>query len=350
MRAASSHSGAGRFIDERRFPLKRYSFSIGIVAVVMLVALRVTIGWHFFYEGVWKIAHADKFSATPFLTQAKGPAADLFYAMVYDIDGRQRLKIEENEKGQPVVRGEVYLRAWDDLWKRAVKKYRMSEEQAKQAEDIYLRYADSLESYLAANLEDIQAYFDSLDRFYQRKAGGNNGAAFQEERMWKRQQELRGEVGAWLSEIEGMEDEYRLALYRILDEDQKALGYLKESWSQESLMDFAVTWGLTAIGFCLMIGFCTRLAALGGGAFLISVLLTQPPWPSIYPPFHPSVGHALIVDKNFVEMVAIFALAALPVGRWGGIDFFLYYWLGKPLLDWFNQPAGSGNRTKEKGQ
>ena len=35
-----------------------------MVAVVMLVILRVTIGWHFLYEGVWKIANPDKFSAT----------------------------------------------------------------------------------------------------------------------------------------------------------------------------------------------------------------------------------------------------------------------------------------------
>ncbi len=314
----------------------------------MLVALRVTIGWHFFYEGVWKIANADKFSATPFLTQAKGPAAELFYAMVYDIDGRERLKVEEEQDGEPVIRGTLYLNAWDDLRRRAVERYKMSEEQAAEAQKIYDLYADSLESYLQANRDDILAYFDALERFEQRKAGGNNGASFQRKRQWDKQQELRGEVNGWLSEIEGMEEEYRLALYRILDEDQKEIGRLPEPWNQERLMDLAVTWGLTAIGFCLMIGFCTRLAALGGGAFLISVLLTQPPWPSIYPPFHPSVGHAMIVDKNFVEMVAIFTLAALPVGRWGGLDFFLYYWLGKPLLEWYNQPSGGSPKGDRK--
>ncbi|HLA83473.1 MAG TPA: DoxX family protein, partial [Thermoguttaceae bacterium] len=61
------------------------------MAVVLLVALRVTIGWHFLYEGVWKIANPEKFSAASFLTTAKGPAAPLFYAMVHDIDGRERL-------------------------------------------------------------------------------------------------------------------------------------------------------------------------------------------------------------------------------------------------------------------
>ncbi len=31
-------------------------------------------------------------------------------------------------------------------------------------------------------------------------------------------------------------------------------------------------------------------------------------------------------------MVALFALAALPVGRWGGLDFFLYHGIFKPLF------------------
>ena len=75
----------------------------------MLVVLRITIGCHFLYEGVWKFKHAE-FSAEPFLTQAKGPAAPLFYAMVHDINGRQRLKIETNPKsGKSSISGKVYL-------------------------------------------------------------------------------------------------------------------------------------------------------------------------------------------------------------------------------------------------
>ena len=42
------------------------------------------------------------------------------------------------------------------------------------------------------------------------------------------------------------------------------------------------------------------------------------------------VGHALIVDKNFVEMVAMLMLATTAVGRWGGLDYFLYHWIGRP--------------------
>ena len=48
-------------------------------------------------------------------------------------------------------------------------------------------------------------------------------------------------------------------------------------------INFAVTFALTAIGLCLMLGFCTPLAALGGAAFMCFVVLTQPAWPTIYP-------------------------------------------------------------------
>ena len=97
-------------------------------------------------------------------------------------------------------------------------------------------------------------------------------------------------------------------------------------------------------------GFCTRLANLGGAAFLVSVLLTQPPWPTIYPPAPEVVGHALIVDKNFVEMVAMLMLATVPVGRWGGLDFFLYQWLVKPFTSSGDKSAGEKADHQEAKQ
>ena len=61
------------------------------------------------------------------------------------------------------------------------------------------------------------------------------------------------------------------------------------------------------------------------------VLLTQPSWPSIYPPPGPESGHALLIDKNFIEMVALLLLATTAAGRWGGLDAFLSQWLPFPL-------------------
>jgi hypothetical protein len=57
----------------KEVPLSRHKFQIGLLTVVVLVGLRLALGCHFLYEGVWKITHADLFHAEPFLAEAKGP-------------------------------------------------------------------------------------------------------------------------------------------------------------------------------------------------------------------------------------------------------------------------------------
>jgi len=301
-----------------------------LATVALLVVLRLCLGFHFLYEGAWKIAHPE-FSAEPFLTQAKGPLAPLFYAMIPDLDGRKRLAIEEDDKGNKAITGKVYLDAWKDLKERMADKYALDANQKAQVEEIYKRYASTLKAYLADNQEAIEAYFGSLDRFEKEVAEGTNWAEHQKKRVWDRRQELRKEVNAWFAVIDRMGNAYRDSLWGVLTEDQWPEGPLPKPWTQKRLMDFAVTYGLSAIGLCLVLGLCTRLAAIGGGVFLMMVLATQPPWPSIYPPAPEVVGHALVVDKNFVEMIALFLIATTAVGRWGGLDFFLYHWFGRPL-------------------
>jgi uncharacterized membrane protein YphA (DoxX/SURF4 family) len=308
-----------------------------MATVVMLVVLRITIGCHFLYEGVWKFTHAE-FSAEPFLTQAKGPAAPLFYAMVSDMDGRQRLKVETDAKtGKPSISGKIYLDAWSDLDRRVVQRYGLNGEQKQALAQVHKTYATALDNYLKENVEDIQAHFASLDRFEAAEKAGNNGADHQLKRRWDRRQELRGEVGGWLSELDGMGVSYRQAVWSVLNDAQRKMGDLPEAWTRTDLLNYAVKYALTAIGLCLLLGFCTRLAALGGAGFLVSVLLTQPPWPTIYPPAPEVVGHALLVDKNFVEMIAAIMLATTAVGRWGGLDCFLYHWFGRRVDAYFEQ-------------
>jgi len=319
-----------------------------MITVVMLVVLRLTIGWHFLYEGVWKIVNADQFSAAGFLGAAKGPAAPLFYWMVADIEGRKRLTLKPgfDDEGNPFVTSESYLNAWTRAKDQVVDQYKLGPEQTAEAEKIYNRYAESLRLYLTENSDDIEGYFGSLQRLKERKAAGTNGAAHEKKRIWDEQMKLRGEVNGWLSDLDGMAEEYQLALWGVLEEDQKARGPIHAPLSEadalpvglpvantwSGLLDFGVTYGLSAIGLCLILGFCSRLAALGGAAFLFSVVLVQMPWPTVYPPPPEVVGHALLVDKNFVEMIAMLMLATTAVGRWGGLDYFVYHWLGRPIL------------------
>jgi len=332
----------------RRCPLSKKTYTIGLLAVVALVALRITVGWHFFYEGCWKVNPKNEFSAIPFLGMSKGPAAELFYEMLPDIDGAVRLDIQEKEDPANPKKTVQYFPTFDDGWakykEKFEKKYKLSEDQQKKIDTIYNQYLVSQFDYAAIVEEDIKGYLESYQRFKSQEAAKTNDAAHERKRNWDQMLKLRGEVNKWSGELSGMGDDMQLAFWQILTSEQQNRGQLPKivygnnrifvtasflkinSWVD--FLNFAVTWGLTAIGFCLLTGLCSRLAALGGAAFLVSVLLTQPPWPTIYPPVSPEVGHAMIVDKNFVEMVACLVLFSLPVGRWAGLDYFLWNCLG----------------------
>jgi hypothetical protein len=43
------------------------------------------------------------------------------------------------------------------------------------------------------------------------------------------------------------------------------------------------------------------------------------------------LGHAMFVNKDFIEMIALLTLSATTAGRWGGLDYFLHYWVFAPL-------------------
>jgi len=300
----------------------------------MLVILRLCLGCHFLYEGVWKIEHRDEFTAEPFLTEAKGPASPLFYAMLPDIDARERL-LAKDESGRVQVSGQQDLAAATDYHQRFVAHYGLNEEQQTQAQRELDRFCGSLNDYLAEHRADIVAHFKKLDMHEAKQQDGNEGAAHQKKRLWDKQQELRKEAKQWTKELDDMQDAFHTALAGVLSDAQRNGGEMIRwnplQWTRIEQINFAVTYGLTAIGLCLMLGFCTRLAALGGGAFMAFVVATQPSWPTIYPPAPPVVGHALLINKDFVEMVSLFLLATTAAGRWGGLDCFLYRWLGRPV-------------------
>ncbi len=302
------------------------------------MALRLSLGCHFLYEGVWKIHHPE-FSAEPFLSEAKGPAAPLFYALLWDLDGRERLAAkestqkDENGREKAMLSVPYYADAWDALQARVVEKYRLDDKQRERTEQVLAQQKKCLHAFFAKNKADIERYFKNLDDFEELKQDSNStNAAFQKERVWKRQQELRAQAKGWLKEIAEIEKTGQAAMWDVLEADQKARGSLPVRWTQTDLLNLAVTFSLTAIGLCLMLGLCTRLAALGGAGFMVMVVLTQFPWPTVYPPAPAVVGHALLVNKDFVEMMALLVMAATAVGRWGGLDFFLYHWFGRPLL------------------
>ena len=116
-----------------------------------------------------------------------------------------------------------------------------------------------------------------------------------------------------------------------------AAGYMKVSrgpfadvfrWiaSQPHLLDNAnliTMYGLTVVGVLLMLGRCTRLAALGGIGFVLLFYLCNPPFVGYFYSI-PTEGSYLIVNKNLVELCALIVILVTDSGRFAGLDRILH--------------------------
>ena len=72
--------------------------------------------------------------------------------------------------------------------------------------------------------------------------------------------------------------------------------------------------GLVAIGLALFFGTGVRIAAAAGTLLLALYYLAMPPWPATQVGLG-SEGHYLVVNKNFVEILALAVFTAIP-SRW----------------------------------
>ena len=399
-------------------------------AIVMIVLLRVGIGWHFLYEAVVKFDPAKNFSSEGFLGVAKGPTAELYYWMLADYDGIQRLEIGEVESGRLNAEGApimvqtftVYEDAWKDYfrtfltnhspqvseadaeeiitfniaklvewlvgkkllseeegervakmnvaqiseWERSNKEDDEPKSEAKKivrTKRIFDRYLGSLRADAADENEDVKTFKASRERFLETRNNIRNTASFEQERRWRQRSQLRAEAGYWIRKFNTMGDSLQSDLGRSIDlqlagqkgeivtAPEKELipphPLLEEYGIQYTIppnpyvrsriqaMDWAVKIGLFAIGICLITGFCTRLACLGGAAFLLNVVLTTFPMPGIYPPIPEVAGSSMFVSKDVVELLALLVLALMPAGRWGGLDYFLWHYGGKHIVGLF---------------
>jgi uncharacterized membrane protein YphA (DoxX/SURF4 family) len=281
----------------------------------------------------------------------------MFYSMIPDLDGHQRLQadlaIKAGKDGKKHLDAPLADR-WDAIRQEFVDAHnpgKDADDKAKDefkaleaaADELYAQHVKSAEQYLTDALPEIKTHFDALDRFEAEQAPGKaQNAAFQKQRRWDKMQELRAEAKVWLTELDNREHVYRRALQalvapnRAVDKDPKdefqPARWNPFRWTRIEQISFAVTYGLTAIGLCLILGLCTRLAALGGAAFMLFVVLTQPAWPGLFPHDPAVAGHALLINKDFIEMLSLLVVASTTVGRWGGLDYFLHHLVVNPFL------------------
>ena len=350
--------------------VKKVSFWTGVF-IVLVVILRMAIGCHFLYEGLWKMNPSNGFSAKGFLGMAKGPTADFYYRMLPDLNGMERLQMAEAVECE-MVDGQlkegkslgwtlpVFETAWFNYYQKFLAKYGLNNDQQAtirhKTDEIFNQYVASLRECTVEQREAIRQLQGSHKRLEARLANKNDGAEHQKIWDWDNKLKLRNEGDKMASVPVTMGENMQLALWEELSPEQKALGELppiaygsdrmsclnfvtkipviKEFAvpSRLGFLNLAVTVGLSAIGICLLLGFCSRLAAIGGAIFMINVVFSQFPWPTVYPYAPEVVGHSMVVSKDTVELMALLVLAVLPAGRWGGLDWFLWNCGGKQLV------------------
>lgn len=284
---------------------------------MMLVLLRVTVGWHFLYQGLWKLENPD-FTSSGFLGQAKGPFEDRYLELIPDYWGHERLDEERT------------LAAIEDYRQRFADANELSEAQAELADRIASARTDQVKGFFKENAEAIDGYFHDLERLAEVKATPASELQYQKKRNWEKRQELQGKLRGWSNQLSSWMEQYRTDLGNVLTDEQRQTYSMLDP--RTFSMDDFVTLSNIAIGACLMVGLFTRLAATGGASFLALIVFSQLELPGVYPLAPAAAGRSLVVTKEVIEGVALLCLATLPVGRWGGLDFFIHYLVVRPLF------------------
>jgi thiosulfate dehydrogenase [quinone] large subunit len=99
-------------------------------------------------------------------------------------------------------------------------------------------------------------------------------------------------------------------------------GFFKSMAANPGILDvvnFCNQWGLVLVGLSLITGLFSRWASLGGMALLFLYYISNPPFIGLEPPAV-AEGSYLIVNKNLIELFALFVLFLFPTGRIIGID------------------------------
>lgn len=358
---------------------------------MLLVCLRLAIGWHFFKEGVSHYTDPN-FSSEGFLKQAKGPLADQFKSVLPDFHGWDRLMLAPLPDDQPAetkaaegnsdeaadakasdakaadaktaeaksekkpAEKPAEKPAYDDWlkvaivdWRGDVEKYaeyyHFDDKQKAKADSlvkdtidgIKQGWADEQHGIMTGGLveeePDIRHYRMLVARA-QRMSNSPGADEIPNEvaRVAAAQQNPLGERGlngqspvlatqpaTWLANAQSFENLFHNRLHDLLSVDQKAMAAPADTTRLHEI-DTVVTWVLLIAGGCLIVGLFTRLAAVVGALFLLSIICTQPPW------LASSVQ--TYTYNQWVEMIALLALATTPVGRWGGLDYFMPRFFG----------------------
>ena len=315
----------------------------GFFGALFLVLLRISIGWHFLYEGLEKIESTHKgskpFSAEPYLRASTGPLGTYFRNLVPDVNSLAMLD-------------PVRLKAdWAAEVKRIADHYGFDKDQQDQADKI-LKHSEEVADIWFSDKEttaDRLKYYHEL-REVQTIEGSSGALSFERERAAAKRKDLDTERKELIAYLQGESGALRDAVIKLATPEQReAAGPYVRPMTRLDQINMMTMYGLVAMGLCLMLGLFTPLSALAGAVFLGQIYLSMPPWPGL-PPNPLAEGHYFIVNKNLIEMLACLALVFIPTGSWIGLDAMVFGWMfrGRQTDDVATR-SGTGTGTATGG-
>lgn len=303
---------------------------LGLLAIVALVALRFTIGYHFYMEGATKVREGN-FSSKGFLTAAKGPLAGQFKGLIPDFDGFVRLpelreNLTESEQEPKDDDPDVKLRyakffaLLDDYEASVTEAFNLtSDEQKAPAKALTAKCKKDLNEFV----EEWQPQIVEYLRGYQRiEKDRKDPAKSTVPGMRKQREEIeakwRAIAAPLLPQIERILDTYEADMNALAPEaeegkEKKSVKFKLPGEGPVSveLVDKYLPIFDMSVGILLMLGLLTPIAGTAAGLFLLSVVLTQ---------FPGSYG-AQPTYYQAIEMLGCFVLAFADAGRYAGLDF-----------------------------
>ncbi len=292
-------------------------YSITLATVIMLVLLRLNIGWHFFAEGMKHYAD-PQWTSEATLRAATGPLASWYHAYLPSFHGMEEyLHGGTRETEEQAVRSwtDAIINDWDADRQKFVNHHELDREQQNRAKGVFDTYQRELRHWAGDNRDALVTHVHEWRRNQLAEAlPAADDVPFHRGRVNQKRAQLTSEAAGYRTELEKLEQEYDNALVDILNADQRQAPPFTRPHPSIKVVDGMMTWFILAVGILLLLGLFTRVACVVGALFLLSVVLMQPFW----------VSDALPTYNQYVEMVALLALATTPVGRWAGLDYFLH--------------------------
>lgn len=320
-------------------------YRIGALAAVAIVALRLIIGWHFLSAGLEKFEPG--WTSAGFLRSANGPWADFYKSMAPLPHEWDQLVVEEWPDKQQYEKDRTaagYIPFPTDAygpwasriaadWTSTTDQFKeiggATDEQMAAADKLLKQYLDRLASYFENRRAIMAEYHHELDRLremVEESDSGQTELAYLEDRIQKKEAEVEATPRKWVADLEAEQAMFYDQLEGLVTDDQ-----LKSATTKQKLaatfhppakietIDSVVTWVTLGVGGLLIFGLFTRLAAVVGAGFLLSIMSTQPPWAE---GVLPTVK--LLTAYQGIEFVALLLLAAIGAGTWAGLDGLLF--------------------------